>query len=173
MNLKSNIREGAIYATVWTLVALCILYAIACFANGFVWAATLSESYGLLVIRLVVSLFLGLVSLVALVFQHPLPVLYYLSNTILLVFPIAFIAGVLRSIYVRVRWGPTDSPDYETTIVGWIANLVFFGFVVYFLWQLNFDDTFAIDVISVVKDQAWLVVVGIVWVVATIFGTRE
>ena len=82
----------------WTLVVLFILYAIACLVNGFVWAATLSENYGLLVIRLVVSLLLGLVSVVTLVFQHPMHVLYYVSNAICFVFPIAFIASVLRSI---------------------------------------------------------------------------
>ena len=173
MNPKSNIREGAIYATVWTLVVLFILYAIACLANGFVWAATLSESYGLLVIRLVVSLLLGLVSVVTLVFQHPMHVLYYVSNVICFVFPIAFIAGVLRSIYVRVRWGPTNSPNYEMNIVSWIANVVFLGLIVYILWQLKFEDTIDIDVISVVGDQAWISVTAIVWVVATIFSARR
>lgn len=58
-------------------------------------------------------------------------------------------------------------------IVSWVANLVFLGLIVYILWQLKFEDTIDIDVISVVRDQAWISVTAIVWVVATIFGTRK
>ena len=69
--------------------------------------------------------------------------------------------------------GPTNSPNYEMNIVSWVANLVFLGLIVYILWQLKFEDTIDIDVISVVRDQAWISVTAIVWVVATIFGTRK
>lgn len=121
------IRDSAF----WTLKFTAVAYLALCAVNGFIWSTELAPTYGLVIIRLIVVVFLTIVSAVTIPFQQGGLLAHAVINLVLLVAPVSLLGFTLRYVMATRRFDlePHALKCFESSPFVSIAGYAFFAVV--------------------------------------------
>ena len=90
---------GSILAIFFGLI---LNYLIICFINGYIWTTKIADTYYFLIIRIVVGIILGIISLLTMPVQHPEVFSVLFSHTVITYIIIATLNATIMSLNLKI-----------------------------------------------------------------------
>lgn len=125
-SLQRWVNRPLLHGLGWALTGMVFTYVGICQVAGFAWAAELSSTYGFLLIRVVVSVALGVASLFVLPFREGSELAVCLLNVGGLLLPLGLLKGLTLSQRGESLLAAEAEKDSKSTLqgcLGWLSRV--------------------------------------------------
>lgn len=79
-------------------ICFALVYIVLCMINGWNWAIEIASTYFLMIIRAIVVIFLGLISIIALPFTNGAAIIYYGKFGVMVGLALGFLFGLFSDL---------------------------------------------------------------------------